>query len=286
MTHSNLPGDINIKGKLFSFKKPVVMGIINITPDSFYPGSRKRSSEQIKAEAYKMIIDGASILDIGAYSSRPGAAHISEKEELLRLEYALTSLREQHPEAIISVDTFRSNVALEVVENFKVDIINDISAGSLDDAMFDTIAKLNVPYIIMHMKGTPQNMQQNTEYSNDIMLELNLYFRKKIEELTRKGVDDVIIDPGLGFSKTLEQNYVVLRRMEELNIHQLPILIGLSRKSMIYNALNTTPEHSLNGTTILNTIAIERGANILRVHDVKEAVESIKLVEKMKTSAQ
>jgi dihydropteroate synthase len=280
------PGDINIRGKLFSFEKPIVMGIVNITPDSFYEESRHQTVAGIVAKTEQMIEDGASIIDVGAYSSRPGAVHISENEEIQRLEKAVEAIRNRFPQCIISIDTFRSEVARIMVENFSADIINDISGGTLDNNMFATIGRLKVPYILMHMKGTPQNMQSNTNYERDIVDEINIYFSKKIRELTEHGVNDIILDPGFGFAKNADQNFTILNRLHEMQIHNLPILAGLSRKSMIYKTLNTTPANSLNGTTALNTIALERGANILRVHDVKEAVEIIKLVEYMKIARQ
>ncbi len=274
---------INIKGNLFSFGHPVVMGILNATPDSFFDGGQCGSEAAIARRASDMIEQGAAIIDVGAYSSRPGAEHISEEQEWQRLEVALRVIRKSHPQAIISVDTFRSEIARRSVEEFHADIINDISAGTMDSKMYATIAKLNVPYILMHMKGTPQNMQQNIIYRNDIVDEMTLFFSQQVYQLTQHGVKDIILDPGFGFGKTIEHNYIIMRRLEEFQIHNLPLLVGVSRKSMIYNALNTTPANSLNGTSVLNTMALERGANILRVHDVKEAVECIKLVEYMKS---
>ncbi len=259
-------------------RKPIVMGILNITPDSFYDGGLYTNQEKIRKKITKMVSEGASIIDIGAYSSRPRATHISEKEELERLSPVLALIVKNFPELIVSVDTFRANIAKKVVENYGVAIINDISAGELDSKMFETISQLNVPYIMMHMKGNPQNMQNNTQYKN-LISELISYFAKKIEILKKLGHSDLIIDPGFGFSKTLMQNFELLKKLSNFQIFELPILVGVSRKSMIYNHLNIGSEDALNGTSILNTLALQNGANILRVHDVKEAYEAIKLVE-------
>ncbi len=275
---------INVNDKLFSFERPVVMGILNTTPDSFFDGGKYRSEATIAQRAKNLIDQGAAIIDVGAYSSRPGADHISEAEEWQRLDLALNLIRKNHPDVIVSVDTFRSEIAKRSVETYRVDIINDISGGMMDPRMFATMGKLNVPYILMHMKGTPQNMQQDISYQDDIMDEINLFFSRQVYELTQNGVKDIILDPGFGFGKTGVHNFTIMRRLEEFQIHNLPILVGISRKSMIYKTLNTTPDNSLNGTTILNTLALERGANILRVHDVKEAIECINLVEYMKTT--
>ena len=275
---------ININGRLFSFERPVVMGILNTTPDSFFDGGKYRSEATIAQRAENLIAQGAAIIDVGAYSSRPGADHISEDEEWLRLDLALNLIRKNHSDVIVSVDTFRSEIAKRSVETYRVDMINDISGGTMDPRMFATMGKLNVPYILMHMKGTPQNMQQDISYQADIMDEINLFFSRQVYELTQNGVKDIILDPGFGFGKTADHNFTIMRRLEEFQIHNLPILVGISRKSMIYKTLNTTPNNSLNGTTILNTLALERGANILRVHDVAEAIECINLVEYMKTA--
>ena len=275
---------ININGRLFSFERPVVMGILNTTPDSFFDGGKYRSEATIAQRAENLIVQGATIIDVGAYSSRPGADHISEDEEWQRLDLALNLIRKNHPDVIVSVDTFRSEIAKRSVETYRVDMINDISGGMMDPRMFATMGKLNVPYILMHMKGTPQNMQQDISYQTDIMDEINLFFSRQVYELTQNGVKDIILDPGFGFGKTADHNFTIMRRLEEFQIHNLPILVGISRKSMIYKTLNITPDNSLNGTTILNTMALERGANILRVHDVAEAIECINLVEYMKTA--
>lgn len=274
---------IQCNGKLITMDKPLVMGIINVTNDSFFKGSRFRFPFSIARRAQQIIEQGGDIIDIGACSTRPGSKPISEQEELKRLAKALHAVRKKYPEVLISVDTFRSSVAKRVVADFKVDIINDISAGELDPAMFETIAELGVPYILMHMKGTPENMQLNPHYDN-VIRELILFFNEKIERLKQLNVKDIIIDPGFGFGKTIEHNYTILKNLETFHLLELPILVGLSRKSMIYKPLNIKPELALNGTTVLNTLAVLKGASILRVHDVKEAVETIKLVRL--TSAQ
>ena len=269
---------INCNGQLLNIAKPIVMGILNITPDSFFDGGNYHNTDKIKQQIQKMTNEGVSIIDIGAYSSRPGAINISEKEELKRLIPVLEIILKDFPNIFISVDTFRSNIAKIVVNNYGVSIINDISAGELDNKMFNTISKLNVPYIIMHMKGNPKNMQTKATYKN-LIKEIISYFDKKIHILKGLGVKDIIIDPGFGFSKTLSQNYEILKKLNNLQILGSPILVGMSRKSMIYKYLNTKPENALNGTSILNTIALQQGIDILRVHDVKQANETIKLIE-------
>lgn len=256
----------------------MVMGIINVTNDSFFSGSRFRFSHSIVRRAKQIMEEGGQIIDIGACSTRPGAKPISERDEVKRLHKALAAIRRNYPEAIISVDTFRASVAQWAVKEFSVDIINDISAGQMDSKMFETIAKLNVPYILMHMQGTPENMQQSPYYEN-VIRDLVLFFNDKIEKLKQLNVKDIIIDPGFGFGKTIEHNYTILKNLDTFKLLELPILVGISRKSMIYKPLNTKPKRALNGTTILNTYALLKGASILRVHDVKEAVETIKLVE-------
>lgn len=263
-------------GKIISLEKPLVMGVINITPDSFYAKSQFMLQRQIARRAREILVQGGSIIDIGACSTRPGAKLVSEKEEILRLSKGLTTIRKNFPDAIISVDTFRASVAKHVVNNFNANMINDISAGNMDEKMIETIASLSVPYIAMHMQGTPQNMQQNPNYSN-VVKDLISFFAQKIEQLYKAGVRDVIIDPGFGFGKTIEHNYALLQNLEAFKLFGLPILVGLSRKSMIYKVLNIKPDQALNGTTAINTIALYKGANILRVHDVKEAVETVSL---------
>lgn len=272
----------NAKGILHTFEKPIVMGILNITPDSFFAGSRVNEEDEILARAKDMIDEGASILDIGGYSSRPGAEDISENEEIERIITPILTIRKVFPEVLISVDTFRSKVARAGIEA-GANMINDISGGQLDAAMFRTVAELNCPYILMHMRGTPQNMSNNTDYNN-IISDLVQYFSKRIALAHSAGIKDIIIDPGFGFSKTVEQNYVVLKSLEYLHVLEKPILLGVSRKSMIYKTLNTSPEESLNGTIILNTIGLMKGTQILRVHDVKEAKEAIDLLHKLNTS--
>lgn len=274
---------INCKGELLDLTYPKVMGIINITLDSFYDGGRYISEESIVARINKMISEGCDMFDIGAYSSRPGALEVTEKDELQRLTNALSIIRNKFPNIIISVDTFRSKIAKAVVEDFNVDIINDISAGDLDADMFETIAKLNVPYIIMHMQGIPENMQNNPQYKN-IVKEIIMFFSKKVDQLKLLGVNDVIIDPGFGFGKTIDHNYQLLKYLDDFKIFELPILVGLSRKSMLCKVLGIEPENALNATSVANTLALDRGANILRVHDIKEAVETIKIYETFKSA--
>lgn len=274
---------LNIKGHLFSLDKPQVMAILNVTPDSFYPESRKQTEEMITKHIEKVLNEGASMIDVGGYSSRPNAAEVSPEEEMRRLSVALDILNRHYPEVPVSVDTFRSVIAEKSVETYGAAIINDISGGEIDPAMFETVARLKVPYILMHMRGTPKTMQQLTDYK-DMMEEIMLYFAKKVEQLHLLGVSDIILDPGFGFSKTLDQNYSLMKHLEEFQEFKLPLLVGISRKSMIFKLLGTTPEESLNGTTVLNTFALLNGANILRVHDVKAAVEAVKIVNKI-TSA-
>lgn len=269
---------LNLQGKLLDLSTPCVMGIINVTPDSFYKHSRTSSTNDALIIAEKHLSDGAQFLDLGAYSSRPGATDISEQEEMDRLLPIVETLHVQLPHALLSVDTFRANVARAAI-GLGAHVINDISAGNLDQTMLETIAELGVPYIMMHMKGTPQNMQDHATYS-DISLEVLNYFSEKVARLRQLGVKDVIIDPGFGFSKPLDHNYELLQRLEDLKIFGLPILVGVSRKGMIQKALNVNAAESLNGTTVVNTMALLKGANILRVHDVKEAVECIKLVQR------
>jgi len=275
---------INVNGRLMDLSEPQVMGILNVTSDSFYAASRQQTDEGILKRAQQILEEGGSIIDIGAYSSRPGANDVSPKEETKRLSHALELIRNKYPEAVISVDTFRADVARTCVEKYKVDIINDISAGEMDKKMFDTIAELNVPYIIMHMQGTPQNMQNSPHYNN-LIQEVFYYFSKKVQLLRDKGVKDIILDPGFGFGKTIEHNYELLDHLQDFGIFELPVLVGISRKSMIYKYIGGSPESSLNGTTILNTISLLKGANILRVHDVKECREVVKIVKKMKECA-
>lgn len=275
MRRSGVSATINVRGRLVSLDEPQVMGILNVTPDSFFATSRCRSEEEIRQRVCMMRREGATMVDIGAYSSRPGAEEVSVEEELRRLLPAVGIVREEWPDAIISVDTFRAEVARQAVEA-GADIINDISGGEMDKDMFRTVAELHVPYILMHMQGTPQDMQKAPHYDN-LMCEVFRSLGERVEELHEAGVADVIVDPGFGFGKTMAQNYEMMARLGEFRLLGCPILVGISRKSMVYRLLDTTPEESLNGTTALNTIALMNGASILRVHDVREAVEAIKI---------
>lgn len=272
---------INVNGSLLDLSVPCVMGILNITPDSFYAGSRMQTEAEITARAQQILDEGAGIIDIGAYSSRPNAENVSSHEEMERLRMGLEILRKTQPGAVISVDTFRADVARMCVEEYGVAIINDIAAGEMDADMFRTVAELNVPYIMMHMQGTPQNMQQHPHYDN-LLKEVFLYFAQKVQQLRDMGMKDIILDPGFGFGKTVEHNYELLAHLEEFRIFELPLLVGVSRKSMIYRLLGSTPQDALNGTTVLDTICLLKGADILRVHDVREAVETVKIVEAMR----
>ena len=272
---------INIKGELFSLDRPVVMGILNVTPDSFFAGSRKRTETEITTRIEEILAQGGDWIDIGGYSSRPDATPVTADKEMRRLELGLEILSRDYPSVPVSVDTFRADVARCCVEKYEVAMINDISAGELDPEMFRTVADLKVPYIMMHMRGTPQTMASLTDYTN-LMDEIMLYFAEKVRQLCLMGVSDLILDPGFGFSKTLEQNYELMAHLREFGIFDLPILVGISRKRMIYQLLGGTPEESLNGTTALHTYALLNGADILRVHDVKEAVEVVRIVQKIK----
>lgn len=274
-------GTINVNGQLLDLATPKVMGILNLTPDSFYAGSRTQTDQQVAERVTQLLAEGADILDVGAYSSRPGADDLPVEEEMRRLREGLTVLRREVPNAIVSVDTFRADVARMCIEEFGVAMVNDISGGELDSQMYTTIALARVPYIIMHMQGTPQNMQQAPHYEN-VLKEVMLNLAEKVKTLHEMKVNDIILDPGFGFGKTLEHNFELLAHLNEFDIFELPILVGLSRKSMVYKTLGTTPEKALNGTTVLHTIALSKGANILRVHDVKEAVEAIKLWQSVK----
>lgn len=266
---------INCKGNILDLNSPSVMGILNITPDSFYDGGKYRSENEIIARTEKMLYEGASIIDIGAYSSRPGAAPLSEDEEYERMVPIVKLLLKNFPEIILSIDTFRSKVAHGCLIHGAA-IINDISAGELDPQMFDTVAAHRAPYIMMHMRGTPATMSKKTAYQN-LLTDILYYFSERILLARQAGIKDLIIDPGFGFAKTLEQNYELLQKMELFHHLNLPLLAGLSRKSMIYKLLNTTPDQALNGTTALHMYALEKGSNLLRVHDVKEAMECITL---------
>jgi dihydropteroate synthase len=274
---------INCKGTLVDLSSPKVMGILNITPDSFFDGGKYTSEKEIISHTEKMILDGATFIDIGAYSSRPGAKPISEEDELNRILPVVTNLVKEFPEIIISVDTFRSSIAKQCILNGAA-IINDISAGSLDNNMFKTIAELQVPYIIMHMQGNPENMQANPTYNN-IVQELLFYFSNKIAQLRKLGVNDIITDVGFGFGKTVAHNYHLLHHLKMFQNLEVPSLVGISRKSMLYKPLQINPEMALNATSSANTIALLHGANILRVHDVKEAMECIKIVDLLKNNS-
>lgn len=270
---------INCKGQLIDLKTPKVMGILNITPDSFYDGGKYKNENDLLKQVEKMLAEGTTFIDIGAYSSRPGAADISEEDEKKRILPVLDLILKKFPETIISIDTFRSNIA-KVCINAGAALINDISAGNIDKKMVPTVAALKVPYIAMHMQGTPQNMQQKPEYK-DIVSELIYFFSEKAKIARESGINDLIIDPGFGFGKTVEHNYEILKKMELFSMLELPLLVGISRKSMIYKTLKTIPEEALNGTTALHTVSLIKGAKILRVHDVKEAVECVQLIQQI-----
>ena len=270
---------INCKGTLVDLTKPKVMGILNVTPDSFFDGGKYKNERDILVQAEKMLNEEATFIDVGAYSSRPGAKHISEEEELQRMLPVVELLIKNFPEIIISIDSFRSRVVEESV-NAGAAIINDISGGMMDEQMFKTVAKLQVPYIMMHMKGTPQNMQQNPQYEN-VVMEVISFFAEQLFKLRKLKVNDVIIDVGFGFGKTLDQNYELLKKLSLFKSLDAPILTGVSRKSMLYKLLGVTPKEALNATTVANTVALLNGTHILRVHDVKEAVEAVKIVEQL-----
>lgn len=271
---------LRLKNQLISLQKPIVMGILNVTPDSFYEGSRIDTNKNILQKASQMLQEGATILDIGGYSTRPDAVDISIEEEIQRVVPTINFIKKEFPNALISIDTFRSEVARQAVEA-GTDLINDVSGGTLDSQMFETVAALKVPYILMHMRGTPQTMKTLTHYEN-IIAEMITYFQNRIMTLKSFGVEEIILDLGFGFAKTIEQNYFLLKNLAVFEQLELPILAGLSRKSMIYKRLDIPVSEALNGTTILNTIAVQNGAKILRVHDVKEAMQTIQLLEYLK----
>ncbi len=270
---------LNCKGQLIDISSPKVMGILNITPDSFYDGGLYKNENEILNQVEKMLTEGATFIDVGAYSSRPGALHINETEELKRIVPVVNLILSHFPETLISIDTFRSEVARQCIEAGAT-MINDISAGQMDDKMMSVVARLNVPYIMMHMKGSPQNMDHNTKYK-DLLKSIIFYFSERLAEAKSHKINDIIIDPGFGFSKNLKQNYDLLSKLELFNNMDVPLLVGVSRKSMIYKLLESTPHEALNGTSILNTIALNKGASILRVHDVKEAMECIKITNQI-----
>ena len=269
--------NINVGGRLLDFRKPRVMGILNVTPDSFFADSRKQSERDIRDRAEQIVREGAAIIDVGAYSSRPGADDVSVKEEMERLRLGLSAVRNACPDAIVSVDTFRSDVARMCVEEYGVGIINDISGGEMDKDMFATVAKLGVAYVLMHMQGTPQSMQDSPQYGN-VALEVARYLAERVQRLRDLGQKDIILDPGFGFGKTLRHNYELLESLDYIkDMAQLPLLVGVSRKSMVYKPLGISPEEALNGTTVLNTMALMKGADVLRVHDVKACAEAVEL---------
>lgn len=276
-TESTYPLSINLNGNLIDLDKRAVMGILNVTPDSFYASSRCQSEKTIIERAHQITVEGGTIIDIGAYSSRPQAENISAQEEIRRLDFALKTVQRELPGCCLSVDTFRADVARFCVEQYGVAMINDIAGGELDPNMFKTIAQLRVPYVMMHMRGTPQEMMKHTQYEH-LIADLLLFFSERIYRLKEMGVCDIVIDPGFGFSKTMRDNYSLMKELSVFHKLGVPLLVGISRKSMIYRLLGTTPEESLNGTTVLNTLAIAAGAHILRVHDVREAVETVKIV--------
>ncbi len=276
---------INVNGTLMDLSTPRVMGIVNVTPDSFFAGSRTQTEADIARRVEQLLTEGADILDLGGYSSRSGAADVSPAKECERLRLGLSVIRRVCPDAVVSVDTFRADVARMCVEEYGAAIINDISGGELDAEMFPTVARLGVPYILMHMQGTPQTMQDKPRY-DDLLRDVFLYFARKVQQLRDLGQKDIILDPGFGFGKTLEDNYTLLAHLEEFaSVFQLPVLVGVSRKSMITKLLGITPAEALNGTTVLNTLCLTKGAAILRVHDVRPAVEAVRLVQAMQSPA-
>ncbi len=270
---------INCKGQLIDLSTPKVMGILNLTPDSFYDGGKYKDADSVLKQVDRMLIEGATFIDVGGYSSRPNASHISESEELDRIVPVIELLLKEFPTALLSIDTFRSVVAKHCIEAGAC-MVNDISAGKMDAKMMDTVASLHVPYCMMHMKGTPQTMQQLNQYNN-VIKDILLYFSERIVAAKALGIVDLIVDPGFGFAKNQAQNYEILNHLELFKILELPLLIGLSRKSMVYKPLDLSADAALNGTTVLNTVAIQKGASILRVHDVKEALECIKLTSQL-----
>ncbi|XCF07904.1 dihydropteroate synthase [Tamlana crocina] len=270
---------INCKGQLIDLSSPKVMGILNLTPDSFYDGGKHKNESDILSHVELMLTKGATFIDVGAYSSRPNADHVDEATELKRILPIIGIILKEFPETLLSIDTFRSEVAKQCIDAGAA-LINDISAGKLDEQMLPTVASLHVPYIMMHMRGTPKTMQQQTEYNN-LTKDILFYFSERIHAAQALGIKDIIVDPGFGFAKTLEQNFELMDQLELFKIIEKPLLVGISRKSMIYKSLGSTANEALNGTSVLNTVALQKGASILRVHDVKEAMECIKLVEKL-----
>lgn len=279
MTHT-----LNLRGRLLELREPQIMGILNVTPDSFYSDSRTPDEAHITERVRQMMDEGADMIDIGGYSSRPGADDVTLEEEMDRLRRGLRIVRKLYPEVPVSVDTFRADVARMCIEEEGADIINDISGGMMDRQMFRTVARLGVPYILMHMQGTPDTMQVAPHYDN-LRREVMLYFAERIDRLCQMGAKDIIVDPGFGFGKTLEHNYELMNHLEDFAVFNLPLLVGISRKSMIYKLTGGTPQTSLNGTTVLNTISLVKGAHILRVHDVKAAAEAKQIYMAMKQNA-
>lgn len=278
MNSTDTPLSINLNGQLMSLDTPKVMGILNVTPDSFFSSSRYMSEEGILRRVGAMIDEGVDILDVGGCSTRPGIELVSEEEELLRIRMALHLIRKRWPSIPVSIDTFRASVAACAVKDYGANIVNDVSGGTLDEAMFETVAALQVPYILTHLKGTPATMQDEPHYDN-LMVEVTQFFAGKIQQLREMGINDIILDPGFGFGKTVQHNYELLRRLNDFQLFNVPLLVGVSRKSMIYKPLNKSPEESLYGTIVLNTLALANGAHILRVHDVAAAKECVQLVQ-------
>jgi len=278
------PYSLNLKGRLVTIERPWVMGIINVTPDSFYSASRVTDEQTLVKRVQQMIDDGADVIDLGACSTRPGSESVDARGEMERLQWALTAIRRVAPDVILSVDTYRADVARRCVEKWGADIINDISGGTLDDNMFSTVAELHVPYVLMHMRGTPETMQSMTDYDN-VAADVLEWMARRIDSLRQIGIADVIADPGFGFAKTMEQNYELLARLEAFHALEAPLLVGVSRKRMIYTPLGCTADEALNGTTVINTLALQQGAHILRVHDVKAAVQAVKLTTMTRQAA-
>lgn len=276
---------INLDGRLIDLSKPVVMGILNVTPDSFYDGGKYETERKIIQRAEEIMEQGATIIDIGALSTRPGTEEISTKEEIDRLLPAVKAVKKAFPEAPVSIDTFRSWVALKVIEECGPCIVNDVSGGNFDVHMFDIVGKLGVPYILMHMQGTPLQMEKKPVYE-DIIRDISMFFTDRVKKLTTAGVKDVILDPGFGFGKTMEHNYELLNRLDSFKVFQLPLLVGVSRKSMIHKLLGIKPEDALNGTTVVNTLALMGGTDLLRVHDVREAVEAVQILNKIRSRSE
>lgn len=276
------PYTLNCNGRLVELSRPHVMGIVNVTPDSFYAASRQQSEDAVARRVRQIVGEGGTMIDVGAYSSRPGAADVSTEEEMGRLRRALPIVRREAPEAIVSVDTFRADVARMCVEEYGIDIVNDISGGTLDRRMFQTVARLGVPYVLMHIKGVPQTMQDAPAYDH-FLQEVFLFLSERVERLHDLGVCDIILDPGFGFGKTLANNYELMGHIADFAEFDLPLLVGISRKSMIYRLLGGTADDALNGTTVLNTLALAAGAHILRVHDVRAAVEAVRIVEAVRS---